>query len=318
MTTPFLSWTRATLPPGALALALACGGGSGGGTTPSADPNAVVASSAAMTAEEAGALTACVLGGFQLKSSSADLGAVASAGEPGVLAVDPALPACVSVLPSQSGGVVTTTYTFSNCTSSAGGGTVSGVIVTTRPLGGSSYTIAYTNLQVVRGGESLVLNGTQTASLNPVTRTSTVAIPSPGMTIAYSKAGSTLSGTYTLVGSWTGDYATAQTFKLSGSSTLTRPGGATTTVAVEASDPLTWRESPACCYPTAGTLKLSETVALSGGGQASTASRLVAAYGFTSVCGTVAYTTYTYQLTRSGGVTQVPAGPTSVVLPACP
>jgi len=299
-----------------LLLLLACSGS--GSDSP--DPSQPVASSTAMTSDEASTVTAALLDTCQVKGSTTDLPqALVPAGDEGVLALSAGYSAaCVSVVPQVNGSTVTTTYTFSNCTTTAGGGTVAGSIVTTHTVGGSSYSISYGNLRVTRGTETFTINGTQTAVLDKIAKTSTLAMPSPGMTIAYSKSGSAYNGTYTLTGTFSGDYATAQTFKLSGSGTLGKPGGGSEGITIESSDPVTWREASGCCYPLGGTIKLYETVALSGGGQSSSATRQVAAYAFTSTCGTVGYTAYTYQLTRGGTVNQVAVGPTSLVLPACP
>lgn len=303
-----------------LTLFLACGGGGSDAGSGSSDPNQTVATSTAMTTEEASTVTAAVLNTCQVKGSTTDLPqALVPAGDEGVLALNPEFSAaCVSVVPQVNGSNVTTTYTFSNCTTTAGGGSVSGTITTTHTVGGGSYSISYSNLRVVRGTETFTINGTQTATLDKAAKTSTLAMPSPGMSIAYSRSGSAYNGTYSLTGSLNGDYATAQAFKLSGSCSLSKPGGAAETVTIDAADPVTWREGSGCCYPLAGTVKLYETVALSGSGQSSSTTRQVAAYAFTSTCGTVSYTAYTYQLTRSGAVNPVVVGPTSLVLPACP
>ena len=300
-----------------LSFLLACSGGSSYTGATGEDPNQVVATSTAMTSEEANTVTAAVLDSFQVKGSATDLAqALVRSGDEGVYAVDPAINPCVTVVPQNNGGTITTTYTFSNCTNAAGGGSVNGTVVTVNTIGSNSYSISYQNLTVTRGTESFTVNGTQTATLDRVARTSTIAMPSPGMSIVYAKSGS--SGTYSLVGSLNGDYATAQTFKLFGSCVLTKAGGKAETVTIESADPVTWRESTGCCYPVAGTIKLYETLSLSAAGQSYTGTKQVAAYTFTSTCGTVSYTAYTYQLTRSGGVNQIPVGPTSLVLPACP
>lgn len=302
-----------------LALSLACSGGSSYSGATTEDPNQVVATSTVMPSEEANTVTAAVLDCFQVKGSATDLAqALVRTGDEGVFAVNPAINPCVSVVPQNSDGTLTTTYTFNNCTNAAGGGSVNGTIVTVNALGSNSYSISYQNLTVTRGAESFTVNGTQTATLDRVARTSTLAMPSPGMSIVYAKPGSSFSGTYSLIGSLNGDYATAQTFKLSGSCVLTKAGGKAETVTIESADPVTWRESTGCCYPVAGTIKLYETLSLSAGGQSYSGTKQVAAYTFTATCGTVSYTTYTYQLTRSGGVNQIPVGPTSLVLPACP
>ncbi len=232
-----LNATLLTLP-----FLLACGGSASRDQAPVAPP------AKTLTANEARAAT----WGFLTVEHSA---AVASrmpgfipSGEGRLLSLPP-LPPCVSVVSSLGAGITTVALTFTACTG-PDGGTLNGLVTITFNAQATEFSVAYQNLVAKKDTRTWTFSGSKSLKVDAAAKQATLTANHLSATYTDSAHPET-SKAYLYDASLHADWATAGTYKLSGSFSLTE-NATLTSGAIPAAAPLTWTEG--CCYPVSGSI----------------------------------------------------------------
>lgn len=228
--------------PFALPVLLACGGSNPKNETPVAQAVKPV------SADEARAAT----WGFLTVEHSA---AVASrmpgflpSGDGQLLSLPP-LPACMGVVSSFSAGITTVALTFNACTG-PDGGTLNGIVTITFNAQATDFSVAYQNVVAKKDTRTWTFNGSKGLKVNAVAKQAT--INANHLTAAFTDSAHPENNkAYLYDANLNADWATANTYKLSGTFSL-QDNGTTTSGAISSATPLTWTE--ACCYPMSGSI----------------------------------------------------------------
>ena len=225
-----------------LPLLLACGGSNSPEQTPT------VPQAKPMSADEARAAT----WGFLTVEHSA---AVASrmpgfipAGEGRLLSLPP-LPPCVSVVSSLGPGITTVALTFNAC-AGPDGGTLNGSVTITFNAQATDFSVAYQNLVAQKDTRTWTFSGSKSLKVDAAAKQATLTANHLSATFTDSAHPET-SKAYLYDASLHADWATAGTYKLSGTFSL-RDNGTLTSGAIPDAAPLTWTEG--CCYPVSGSI----------------------------------------------------------------
>lgn len=151
----------------------------------------------------------------------------------------------------------TTTVTFTNCVA-ANGWTLNGTLTVTNPLAAPGvYTSVYDlDSQDGTGTKTWTYSGTKQLTINTANHTASLTVaPGTYLTVSYANtADTTKNKTYHYAPNLSADWATLGQFKLWGSYAFDQVGGPSLTATIAPGTPLIW--TPACCFPTSGTIAL--------------------------------------------------------------
>lgn len=244
-----------------LVLGLACSGSGTHGNSSDSENRALPASTAA-------SLTAAVMG-LESATSATNLPSLAPAGEEAFALLAPATPGCIAVTNHGTGGDGFTEWVWTfNCTG-ADGASLTGA-VTLRFNAQGVVNVAYSNFRMAKGTQSWTYNGSRSLAWNRTTHLAAVTVSGLTLVVADSANPST-NATYSYNAAYSVDASQASAPKLWGTFTF-NANGTTTSGSIAQATPLAW--SPGCCYPLAGTLKLTQ-------------GPLSANVTFTAPCGTI-------------------------------
>ncbi len=198
----------------------------------------------------------------------------------------PALPACVGVTTSLAAGTTTVALSFNAC-EGPDGGTLNGVVTIAFSAQATDFTVAYQNLVARKDTRTWTFSGSKILKLDAVNKQATLQANHLSAIFTDSAHPDT-NKSYVYDAALTADWATAGTYRLWGTFSLS-DNGTLTSGAISNAAPLTW--TAGCCYPVSG------AIAFTRNGSATTA-----AFGL-----------------PCGALTITPAGqaPQSQVLAAC-
>lgn len=228
--------------PFAVPFLLACGGSNPQNQRP------ITPSVKAMSADEARAAT----WGFLTVEHGAAVasqmpGFIPSGG--GQLLSLPALPACVGVTATLAGGITTVTLSFNAC-AGPDGGILNGGVAITFNMQATDFTVTYQNLVARKDTRTWTFTGSKSLKLDAAGKQAVLQANHLSAVFTDSAHLET-SKSYLYDAALTADWATAGTYKLWGTFSLS-DNGILTSGAISNAAPLAWTEG--CCYPVSGAI----------------------------------------------------------------
>ena len=235
--------------PLALPFLLACGGSGQKTSLPNTSP------SKALPADEALAATWGFLTLEQGTNMASQMPTFTQSGDAKVLNTA-ATSSCITTVTTSKLGVTVVLYTFNNCgyatalTDSLSGS----VSVSFSNQAPSLYTVEYKNLTATNGTQTWVFNGTKTINVNLSAKQANLTATNLSAVFTDTAHPET-NRSYLYNANLNADWATLNTYKLSGSYSLVT-NAFTTGGVMSSATPLTW--TTGCCYPTGGSITLTK------------------------------------------------------------
>jgi len=161
----------------------------------------------------------------------------------------PALPSCVNVTTGWAGGITTVALTFNACVG-PDGGTLNGGVTITFTAQATDFTVTYKNLIARKDTRTWSFSGSKSLKLDAAAKRAVLQANHLSAVFTDSAHPDT-NKTYVYDATLVADWATAGTYKLSGTFSLS-DNGTLTSGAISNAAPLTWTEG--CCYPVSGAI----------------------------------------------------------------
>jgi len=228
---------------------LACGGSEEDVTVTGSDSDSLASS-------PGGAATLALVNIESIRPDDLNLAAVAGAS--GAVKPAPVSVGCRTFNTVLDATTRTTTITYATC-KAASGWTLTGTVVFKSSLiqQGAFSSVYDLHSQDPTGTKIWAYSGTKLVAINAAQQTATLTVPAGTyLTVAYQDTQDpSKSRTYHYVPDLAANWATQGQFRLMGSYAFQQVGGPALSATVASNAPLIW--TPACCFPTSGTIALA-------------------------------------------------------------
>jgi hypothetical protein len=149
------------------------------------------------------------------------------------------------------------TLEFTGCPQGPAG-SVMGKLILTLSSNPPGWTASYDAFSAISGTQMWQIDGTKGVSLNTAAQGATIQVQNLSVRYADS-AHPENNRAFAYSASLTGSWATAGTYRVWGTYTLSVPGEAPVTATIAQGEALVY--APGCCYPTAGTIRFAKGAA---------------------------------------------------------